>query len=200
MGILAADGVRQLAGYYKNYLNRAEGALRLEPPEDVVSPSLQVYTFVQVTGRIMCRTIADQETDATPKKKSSAHAGLHTPGSSKTKGSAATPGTTPSPSAVRGAAKAAPKAAPKDMKLVPEADADDGNEDEEVADTDDDDENDDEEPDDAVAELSMLDKIVGAAKGKKDGKAKGVKKDGKKDGKKDSKAKDGQKGGKKDKK
>lgn len=194
MGILAADGVRQLAGYYKNFLNRAEGALRMEPPEDVVSPSLQVYTFVQVTGRIMCRTIADEETNATPKKKSAGQAGLQTPGSSKTKGS--------SPAAAKG--KAAPKAAPKDMKVAPEAEADDGQEeDEELEDTDDDDDaNDDEQPDDAVAELSMLDKIVGAAsaKGKKDGKAKGAKKDGKKDGKKDSKAKDGQKGGKKDKK
>jgi hypothetical protein len=76
-GVLAAEGIRGIAVMYQNYMNKSDGhgVIRLEPPETVSSPALKVYTYIQVTGQIICRHIANDDLMVTPvKKKETAYA------------------------------------------------------------------------------------------------------------------------------
>jgi hypothetical protein len=52
-----------MASYMSHSLTRSEGvgALRLDPSEDVDFPPVKTYTFVPVTGQILCRFTAVDE-------------------------------------------------------------------------------------------------------------------------------------------
>ena len=55
-GLLAA-AVRMLAPYIKNFVLDTPGTHMVPPPYDIQLPALRVYTFVQVTGRVLARTV-----------------------------------------------------------------------------------------------------------------------------------------------
>ena len=56
-GCLFAAAVRMLAPYIRNSVMDTPGTLMVPPPYDIQLPALRVYTFVQVTGRVLARTV-----------------------------------------------------------------------------------------------------------------------------------------------
>ena len=56
-GCLLAAAVLMLAPYIKNFVLDIPGTIMVQPPYDIQLPPLRVYTFVQVTGRVLARTV-----------------------------------------------------------------------------------------------------------------------------------------------
>ena len=56
-GTLIAAAVHMLAPYIRNFVLETPGTLAVPSPYGIVLPPLRVYTFVQVTGRVIARTV-----------------------------------------------------------------------------------------------------------------------------------------------
>jgi hypothetical protein len=56
-GYLAAQAVKMLSPYIRNYVFETTGTVHVSPPVTIEIPPLQTFTFVQVTGRVIARTI-----------------------------------------------------------------------------------------------------------------------------------------------
>ena len=63
-GSMIAATVRILAPYIRNFVMDTPGTLVVPSPYDIVLPALRVYTFVQVTGRVIARTIGGSDVGA----------------------------------------------------------------------------------------------------------------------------------------
>ena len=56
-GFMVATTVGMLAPYIRNFVMETPGAHAVPSPYDIVLPPLRVYTFIQVTGRVVARTV-----------------------------------------------------------------------------------------------------------------------------------------------
>ena len=72
-GVLAACAVRNLAPYVANYVFKRVEGYKVEPPIEMFTPPLTVYTFIAVTGKIISKQLSasalDDEVKEPPKKK-----------------------------------------------------------------------------------------------------------------------------------
>ena len=68
-GMLAAAAIKELAKYVLNTVERKHGATKVQPPEAVVLPPLKHYTFIPLTGQIICRVATEgEDTDSASRK------------------------------------------------------------------------------------------------------------------------------------
>ena len=74
-GTLAVEAIKMLMPYIKNFLLEVPDSIMVPPPFEIVVPPLQTFTFVQVTGRVIARTISatgnDQPSQSLPSVPSS---------------------------------------------------------------------------------------------------------------------------------
>ena len=56
-GFLALEVVKQLSPYIRNFVFESAGTIMVPPPFGIEIPPLQTFTFLQVTGRVITRTI-----------------------------------------------------------------------------------------------------------------------------------------------
>ena len=56
-GFMVATTVGMLAPYIRNFVMETPGAHAVPSPYDIVLPPLRVYTFIQVTGRVIARAV-----------------------------------------------------------------------------------------------------------------------------------------------
>ena len=56
-GFMVATTVGMLAPYIRNFVMETPGAHAVPSPYDIKLPPLRVYTFIQVTGRVIARTV-----------------------------------------------------------------------------------------------------------------------------------------------
>ena len=68
-----ACAVRNLAPYVANYVFKRVEGYKVEPPIEIFTPPLTVYTFIAVTGKIISKQLSasalDDEVKEPPKKK-----------------------------------------------------------------------------------------------------------------------------------
>ena len=67
---MIAAAVQMLAPYIRNFVLETPGALVVPAPYDIVLPPLRVYTFAQVTGRVIARTVGGSDIESTKSKES----------------------------------------------------------------------------------------------------------------------------------
>lgn len=60
-GFLAAEAIQMLVPYLRNFVFETPGSVMLPPPVAIEIPPLQTFTFVQVTGKVIARTIQSQQ-------------------------------------------------------------------------------------------------------------------------------------------
>lgn len=153
--------------YIQNYVSHTEGigALKLQPPGDLSVPPLRTYTYIPVTGQIISRVPAGDDSGMPSAKQTNVATGssLSTTPLKITADSTAT--TTPPPKGVK-------------RKLQLDKEMADDEEEEQGADDDDDD-----VEDDAAAELEMLDQLEKASSSSKKKKKRTAKTTGAADGK-----------------
>ena len=151
LGVLAAEAVREIAACFEAFVSRADGVgtLRMEPTAELETPPLKVYTFMPVTGQIMCRSLIPgaNQTPGDGKK------------NKKTKNSANKESTS---NAKKSVGKDASKAVAKNLKAALEAAGDEMDDEEAEEETEDDDDEDDDAAEDS--ELTTLDKLAAAGK------------------------------------
>ena len=74
-GTLAVEAIKMLVPYIRNFLLEVPDSIMVPPPFEIVVPPLQTFTFVQVTGRVIARTISatgnDQPSQSLPSVPSS---------------------------------------------------------------------------------------------------------------------------------
>ena len=58
-GMLAAVACNDLGQYVLNAVYRTPQTVKVQPPEEIVLPPLKRYTFIPVTGSIICRHATD---------------------------------------------------------------------------------------------------------------------------------------------
>jgi len=153
-GTMIAATVRMLAPYIRNFVMETPGTLVVPSPYDIVLPPLRVYTFVQVTGRVIARTVGGSEIGAESTRS------MESPRSMK---SAKSPGSEPSAKKHKtlggpgSSSGMVPPTTPTGMGRVAEDDGQGGDEDE-VMDVDDDEveEGGGNDDDDDLAKLESL--------------------------------------------
>ena len=62
--MLAAACVSQLVPYIANSVHKVPNSPKLDPPGAVYVPPLRVYTFIPVTGHIVCRDMVEKAEDS----------------------------------------------------------------------------------------------------------------------------------------
>lgn len=60
LGVLTAEGIRQLVPYLMNFAFRLDG-ISLETLRDVEAPALKVYTYIPLTNQIVKKSVCDPE-------------------------------------------------------------------------------------------------------------------------------------------
>jgi hypothetical protein len=65
-GFLAAEAIKMLIPYIRNFVMDNKEAIMIPPPFPIDVPPLQTFTYIAVTGRVLARTILNPH--ATPKK------------------------------------------------------------------------------------------------------------------------------------
>ena len=65
-GFLAAEAIKMLIPYIRNFVMDNKEAIMIPPPFPIDVPPLQTFTYIAVTGRVVARTILNPH--ATPKK------------------------------------------------------------------------------------------------------------------------------------
>ena len=65
-GFLAAEAIKMLIPYIRNFVMDNKEAIMIPPPFPIDVPPLQTFTYIAVTGRVLARKILNQH--ATPKK------------------------------------------------------------------------------------------------------------------------------------
>ena len=71
-GMLAAEAVKMLAPFVRNFVLESQNEVMLPSPIEIILPPLRCYTFVQVTGRVLARTINAPESKESKESKESA--------------------------------------------------------------------------------------------------------------------------------
>ena len=61
---MIAAAVQMLATYIRNFVLETPGTLVVPAPYEIVLPPLRVYTFIQVTGRVIARTVGGSDIGA----------------------------------------------------------------------------------------------------------------------------------------
>ena len=149
-GVLAAEAVKMLAPYVRNYIFDTANTVQIQPPFPIHIPPLRTYTFIAVTGRVVARTIMPDgsagSSEGTKSKSKSEQPNSQSEQSEQSKSSdkCGGPGSASGPASV-----ATPQ---KKGKRTADDDGKDGNEEEEV------DEDQEEEPadDDDLAALEAM--------------------------------------------
>jgi hypothetical protein len=65
-GFLAAEAIKMLIPYIRNFVMDNKEAIMIPPPFPIEVPPLQTFTYIAVTGRVLARTILNRH--ATPNK------------------------------------------------------------------------------------------------------------------------------------
>ena len=72
-GVFLACAVRNLAPYVANYVFKRLEGYKVEPPIEIFTPPLTVYTFIAVTGKIISKQLSasalDDEVKGPPKQR-----------------------------------------------------------------------------------------------------------------------------------
>ena len=156
-GVLVVEAIKMLMPCIKSFVMEEIGSVMVPPPNLITVPPLQTFTFVQVTGRVIARTIStgssaeqpSQSTPSLPSLKSSS------PASAKAKAKASS-----GPGSSRGEqAPAAPKTKGKKVVVATEEVLEETQEEEELE------ENQEEEEDDMEA-LRKLQEAASSKKGR----------------------------------
>ena len=152
-GFLAAEAVKLLIPYIRNFVMDNKDIM-IPPPFPIDVPPLQTFTFVAVTGRVLARTMLNQQT--TPKKEEKKK---QNPADEDTQGGPGSPfGTTPPPKP-QISGKIVVKVTGKKTEIEEEDAEEGGDEDEE-----DDGEDENEEEEDDISALEKLEKASSATK------------------------------------
>ena len=151
-GFLAVEAVKMLAPYIKNFVLETPNSLMVPTPVPITIPPLQTFTFIQVTGKVVARTMHSTTTggESKPAEKAATQPSSSAAGSSSDKTGSGGKG---GPGSASG--KQVPATPKAKGKIEPE-DADDGDEGEDDGEGDDDSGGEAEGMQDELAQLEAL--------------------------------------------
>ena len=167
-GFLAVEAVKLLAPYIRNFVLETPNSVMVPPPNPIQVPSLQTFTFMAVTGRVIARTILGADSSTNTSKQSmqsmqSTKSQSPTPKKQTLSGPGSSSGSVPPPK---------PKSAGKRLVNMVASDEDDASADDD-ADDDGDEAADGDDDDGDLEALERLEKEVGSKKSKLRGKPAG---------------------------
>ena len=151
-GFLAAEAVKLLIPYFRNFVMDNKEAIMIPPPFPIDVPALQTFTYIAVTGLVLARTILNPH--ATPKKMEKKTQNLAEEDTHGGPGSAS--GTTLPPKPQM-SGKTVVKVTGKKKSEIEEEDA------EESGDEDAEDDGEDEQEEEAEDDISVLEKLEQAS-------------------------------------